>query len=144
MDRITGMVETIRAVRGQLTERSRLLAGDPAAAPVVEFGERITKSLNEVERAIHNPDAEVDYDILAGRDGGTKLYSKLAWLYGGADDHDGPPTQGMREVAAELAAALAAEEAKLDRLLRDDLPRLNALAAELDLGYILVPEPAHQ
>jgi photosystem II stability/assembly factor-like uncharacterized protein len=144
MSRIADMVERIRVVRDQLTARNRLLAGNPAAAPVVELGEQIVKGLNEVERTIHNPDAEVDYDILAGRDGGTKIYSKLAWLYWGADDHDGPPTQGMREVAAELAAELASEEAKLDNLLRNDLPKLNALAAELGIGFVLAPEPARR
>jgi len=139
MSRIAGMVESIRTVRDQITERNRLLAGVPAAARVVELGGRIVKGLNEVERAIHNPDAEIDYDILAGRDGGTKLYSKLAWLYWGADDHDGPPTQGMREVAAELAAALASEEMKLDALLKDDLTALNALARGSGVPFVVVP-----
>ncbi len=142
LSRITDMVATVRSVRDQLKGREALLAPDPRAAQLIALGRELSTRLDGVEEAIHNPGAEVDYDILAGRDGGTKLYSKLAWLLMGSDDHDGPPTQGMREVAAELAAELAAEEAKLDTLLREDLRRLNALAAELDLGYILVPEPA--
>ena len=139
MSRIAGMVETIRAVRDQITDRNRLLAGNPAAAPVVELGERIIKGLDEVERAIHNPDAEIDYDILAGRDGGTKLYSKLAWLYWGADDHDGPPTQGMREVAAELDAELVAATATLEGLLSEGLAMLEELAREKELPYVMRP-----
>jgi hypothetical protein len=139
MDRIADMVETIRGVRDQLKDRGTRLAADPGASQVVELGRELVTRLDAIERAIHNPDAEVDYDILAGRDGGTKLYSKFAWLYGGADDHDGPPTQGMREVAAELAAELAAQESKLEDVLTRDLARLDALARESGVPFVVVP-----
>jgi photosystem II stability/assembly factor-like uncharacterized protein len=140
LTRIADMVETIRGVRTQFEDRGTRIAADPRAAQLVVLGDQLNARLDAVEQALHNPDAEVDYDILAGRDGGTKLYSRLSWLFIGADDHDGPPTQGMREVAAELAAELAAEQAKLDTLLRDDLARLNTLAAELGVGFVTAPQ----
>ena len=40
-----------------------------------------TTGLTAVEDAIHNPHAKVDYDILGGRHGGAKLYSRLSWLF---------------------------------------------------------------
>lgn len=136
MSRITDMVATIRGVRAQLEARTALLAGNPEAAGLVELATKLAADLSAVEEAVHNPNAEVNYDILAGRDGGAKLYSRLSWLLWGADEHDGPPTQGMREVAAELAAELAVEEAKLETLKAVDLARLNALAADNGVPYV--------
>jgi hypothetical protein len=140
LTRIADMVETIRGVRDQLKDRNTRLAAVPQAASLIELGDQLIARLDAIEEALHNPDAEVDYDILAGRDGGAKLYSRLSWLSMGADDHDGPPTQGMREVAAELAEELGTEAEKLDTLLRDDLARLNTLAAELGVGYVTAPQ----
>ena len=81
----------------------------------------------------------MNYDVLAGRYGGSKLYSRLDWLFTGAEDHDGPPTQGMREVAAELGEELAAQDAALDGLLSGELAELNGLAEERDVPYVVVP-----
>jgi hypothetical protein len=139
MSRIADMVASLRGARQQLEARTALLADNPEAAGLVELGTKLAADLSAVEEAVHNPHAEVNYDILAGRDGGAKLYSRLSWLLGGADEHDGPPTQGMREVAAALAAELAAAEAKLAGLLEEDLPRLNAVAEQLELGFVLAP-----
>ncbi len=49
------------------------------------------------------PKAEIVYDILAQR-GGTQLHSNLDFLYISAIWGEGAPTQGVREVAAELEA----------------------------------------
>jgi hypothetical protein len=86
--------------------------------------EAIVKRLDEIEAKLHNPEAEVTYDILAGRAGGTKIHSRYAWLLEMSREHDGPPTQGMREVAATLDAALAKERAALAEVLDGELSAL--------------------
>jgi photosystem II stability/assembly factor-like uncharacterized protein len=139
LNRITDMVETIRNVRTQIEDRNTALAGLPQTAPLIELGKRLISGLDAVEEAIHSPQSEVDYDILAGRQGGAKLYSRLAWLLMGADDHDGPPTQGMLEVGADIASELAVQEAALDELLSGQLAELNALATELAIPCVLAP-----
>ena len=139
MTRIARMVGTIRSVRSQIEDRNRLLESSPEAAALVVRGRELVAGLTAVEEAIHNPHAEVDYDVLAGRHGGAKLYPRFGWLFSGASDHDGPPTQGMREVAAELVAALAEEESRLETLLTEGLAGLNALAAERGVPYVLAP-----
>ena len=139
LTRITNMVTTIRGVRQQIEDRNKRLAADPEAAALIESGTRLVAAMTAVEEAIHNPHAEVDYDILAGRHGGAMLYSRLSWLLMGADDHDGPPTQGMLEVGAELAEALAAQETALDELLSSDLAALNRQAQELAIPFVLAP-----
>jgi hypothetical protein len=139
LTRITKMAATIRSVRQQIKDRNVVLAANPDAADLIESGTRLIAGLTAVEEAIHNPHAEVDYDILAGRHGGAMLYSRLSWLLMGADGHDGPPTQGMLEVGADLAEALATQESALDRLLSGDLATLNRQAQELGVPFVPAP-----
>jgi hypothetical protein len=88
-----------------------------------------------LEERLHNPRAQIVYDILS-QPGGARLYSRLAPLYDWALDGDGAPTQGMREMHAEL-------EGELDRLLGewkgivdDDVSALNAKAREAGIGLV--------
>jgi len=139
LTQITGMVETIRELRSQLEDRNKRLAGNPETTELVVAGEELIVALTTVENAIHNPHAEVDYDILGGRHGGAKLWSRLSWLFTTASEHDGPPTQGMTEVGGELATELAEQEAVLDVLLSQDLARLNDLAKNQGVPYVVTP-----
>ena len=96
MSEIADMVETIRAVRDQIAAREKLLRDDPDALDLLEMGHDLVARLDEIEEERHNPNAEVSYDILAGRHGGAQLYSRLSWLFEGAREHESAPTQGMR------------------------------------------------
>ncbi len=137
--RIVDMVETIRGVRNQVKDRNARLAEKADASELVDLGKKLIADLNAVEEEIHNPHAEVDYDVLAGRHGGAKMYSRAAWLVEMSGDHDGPPTQGMVEVAAEIEQQLAAQEAALAGLLSEDLAKLNELAKEEGVPYVVTP-----
>lgn len=136
---IARMVKTIRALRTQLETREAALAGRTEAAGLVARGEQLAARLTTIEEIIHNPEAEVSYDVLAGRKGGAKLYSRLGWLYEGVKEHEGPPTQGMAEVEAELGRLLAAQKTALDALVASELPALDAQARELGIGYLVAP-----
>jgi len=50
----------------------------------------------------------------------------------------------MGEVAAEIERELAQQESVLDGLLTEDLARLNELASELEVPYVVTPGPASQ
>ncbi|HEY1375510.1 MAG TPA: hypothetical protein VGF55_01890, partial [Gemmataceae bacterium] len=52
---------------------------------------------------------------------------------------DGPPTQGMRQVYAGLAAELGKLTGEFQALVAGDLAKLNAKAKELDLPVVIVP-----
>lgn len=139
-DRITAIAADavrIRAIRKQLNVYSEQLAEDPRTARLAELGEEINEDLRSVELALYNPDAKVNYDILAGRHGGAKLYSRLGWLYRSSLSHDGPPTQGMQEVNGDLTSLYEQSKAELDRILDKDVGQLNALADELSVDYII-------
>jgi photosystem II stability/assembly factor-like uncharacterized protein len=136
--RLTRDVNRLRAVRRQLADRNELLAKDDKAKPLIEPSKDLIARLDNLEARLHNPKAEIVYDVLAQR-GGSQLYSQMAplmdWSAGGA----GAPTQGMREVFAAQVKELDGYEAELSGLLGKDLAALNQTAAQLGVPGIYVP-----
>jgi hypothetical protein len=91
-----------------------------------------------LEEKLHNPKAQVSYDILAMK-GGAKLYSQLIFLYNLLLESDGAPTQGVKDVYAEQAAELHKLEKEFDSLAGGDVARLNQEAKKIDVPGVLVP-----
>ncbi len=139
ISRVVDRIEEIRWLQPQLLDLARRLEGDAAAAELVELARRSAASLDELERELHNPDAEVVYDILS-RGGGARIHSILTLVYDwGMDGSDHAPTQGMREVVAEETAKLEAVEARLAALRARELARVEELARQGGLPRILPP-----
>ena len=134
---IAELVGDLRAVRGQLASRLALLEPGEKWQGLRDAASTLTTTLDAAEAELHNPKAEVTYDILAGRDGGTQLHSRYFWLFEMTREHDGPPTQGMRETLTALDAELAAQRAAVRKALDADLPRINELAQ--GVGFVIVP-----
>jgi photosystem II stability/assembly factor-like uncharacterized protein len=138
---VTDMVEQIRAVRKQLEARNALLKDEPKAGPLVKASRALVRRLDHLEERLHNPRAEVTYDILAQR-GGAKLYSKLIALFEWLKQSDGGTTQGMREVYAEEADELRGLEKEWQELLAGDLAKLAVMARAIDVPSVIVPRPS--
>jgi hypothetical protein len=138
LTRLSGIVHDLRSVREQVKARSASLQGVAAAAPVLLVASALAGQCDALELRLHNPKAEVTYDILA-MPGGAKLYSRLAPLYSSAHDGDGRPTQGMRDVYAELKKELDALDAEWEAILETDVPALNAKARELAPDFVVPP-----
>jgi photosystem II stability/assembly factor-like uncharacterized protein len=138
LNRLADAANQIQDVRAQLEARNEKLATDPAAKELVAQSSALVARLDSLERKIHNPEAEVTYDILAFR-GGTRLYSRLSPLYAWATEGIGPPTQGMREVYAAQRKELDGYVAEFRTLLDRDLAAINALADKLGIKYVVVP-----
>ena len=136
---VTRTVTRLRQARQQLLARNELIAGDPRAAAVVEAAAALARQLDALEARLHNPKAEIVYDILAQR-GGAQLYSRLAPLLDWVGSGDGPPAQGVREVFAEQQHELADRRAELDRLLGPGLAAVDDTAAQLGLPRIYLPD----
>ena len=136
--RLAALVHQLRTVRRQLADRNDVLKDDPAAEPLRKSAQKLIEKCDALEGKLHNPKAQIAYDILAER-GGARLYSKLVLLYEFAKDGDGAPTQGMREVYDLHAKELAQYEAEWKDLLAKDLAELNQLARKLDYPHIIVP-----
>ncbi|MFN0085701.1 MAG: VPS10 domain-containing protein [Blastocatellia bacterium] len=133
--RLGNLVRQLRSVRKQLKDRNDLLKKDARAARLIKDSEGMIERLDELEARIHNPKAEVVYDILAFK-GGAKLYSRISYLHDVAADGDGPPPQGVRDVYAEQKRELEEYDAAMKKLLAD-LAALNASARKLDYPHIL-------
>jgi photosystem II stability/assembly factor-like uncharacterized protein len=138
ISRLTGLVHSMRSVKDQLAARATALEprkSEPPIAELLKAGGALTRKIDELEANLHNPKAEVAYDILAAR-GGARLYSRLSpfqmWTVSG----DGPPTQGMQQVLAEYENELAPLERDVQALLSKDVGELNARAKALNLDFV--------
>jgi photosystem II stability/assembly factor-like uncharacterized protein len=139
VSRITDIVTGLRAVREQLVARRALLAGDAGAQALMASTTALVERVDALEAKLHNPSAEVTYDILAMK-GGARLYSRLIPVFEYATAGVGAPTQGQRQVHAMLAGELRQLEAEYTRLAQEEVPRINDAAAKLGLGFVTVPK----
>ena len=138
VSRLSLLVRQLRSIRQQLAARNQLLRQRPTATDLVRDAESLIRKLDELEEQMHNPKAEVVYDILAFK-GGAKLYSRIAFLHDVSSEGDGPTPQGVRTVYAQQKRELDSFEVALRGLI-SELGALNVRAKQLDLPHILVPE----
>jgi len=125
--RLTGIINALRSVRAQIQARKDLVKDDKGSADWVKAAEATAAKLDALENRLHNPKAEVVYDVLAFK-GGAQLYSRLGPLYSFVVEGDGVPTQGMREVYAAQKAELDVLEKEWKALAADDIAALNKTA----------------
>ena len=136
--RLTRTVNNLRDVRAQLEARKTSASKAANTGDLVALIDKTVAKIDDLEGRMHNPTAEVTYDILAMR-GGTRLYSRISPLIGFASTGDGAPTQGVREVSAEQMKELAAFEAEARAIFETDVKAVNDLAASLGLTFVMVP-----
>jgi photosystem II stability/assembly factor-like uncharacterized protein len=141
LDDVVDNVAELAAIRAQVGDLRSRLGDEPALAALHTTADRVLTSCDLIEGALHNPAAEVSYDILAGRDGGAKLYSQLTWVYESNDTSDYPPAQGLLEEFDALAAELRRRQDELAALRNGDLALLERQVAEAGLPRVLLPQP---
>ncbi|MEP6754886.1 MAG: glycosyl hydrolase, partial [Chthonomonadales bacterium] len=140
-DDITKLSQTViqlKSVRKQLADFGLLIKDITKAEPLVKPAKELGEKLDNLEEKMHNPKAEVVYDILAMK-GGAKLYSQLSMLYSSAMDTNAPPTQGAKDQYAELRLELNKLLAEYKELIEGDLAKLNTKAHDLELTNVIVP-----
>jgi photosystem II stability/assembly factor-like uncharacterized protein len=138
LSRLSDAVNRLRAVRKQLLDRNEMLRDDPKGEALIKETRKLLDKLDALEAKLHNPKAEVIYDILAMK-GGAQLYSKLALLFEYIRAADGPPAQGLLEEYAAQARELDQYLDELAGLFTGDLHKLNEMAKSLDYPITLVP-----
>jgi hypothetical protein len=138
LNKVADMANRLRAIRAQVATRNKLLKGDKAAAPLIAQGKALLGKLDALEAKLHNPKAEVAYDILALK-GGAKLYSQLTAMLETLREADGAPGQGIREVYADHARELRQLEGEYGELLAGEVARLNEAARRLEVPAVIVP-----
>jgi hypothetical protein len=139
LDRLADDIDEVRAIRAQTQDLRSRTAELPNAKELQAAAEVVGKRCTDLEERMYNPKAEVGYDVLAGRDGGVKLYSQIANLYTDTEASDRAPTQGQQEQLEENLADLKQIEDQLSSLRTEDLARLEAQAKALGLPRIVLP-----
>jgi hypothetical protein len=139
VSRITRMVTQLRSVKTQLASRNELIKDNAKTADIQKSSAALIEKLDRLESRLHNPDAEVVYDILAFK-GGTKLYSRIVFIYDNLLEGIAAPTQAVRETYAEQKTELNKYDSAFKALMDGDLTSLNLAAKKLDLPHIIVPE----
>jgi photosystem II stability/assembly factor-like uncharacterized protein len=139
ISKLTGLVHSVRSVKEQLTARISALEprkGEPRIPELLKASEEAMKKADALEERLHNPKAEVTYDILAAR-GGARLYSRLSPLLMWAAEGDGPPTGGMQQVLAEQEKELAEYERLTKAFFDTEVAAINATAAQLNVPFVV-------
>lgn len=140
ISRLTDLVGQVRSVREQLKARNLALdarKGQNGVDDLVKVSDAVIAKANALEDKLHNPTAEVVYDILAMK-GGTRLYSRLAPLQMWAVEASGAPTAGMTQVLAEQEKELAALEQEAKQFFSTDVANVNQRASHLGLAYVVL------
>jgi len=137
--RLANLVAQIRSVREQVALRSAALLTSARAADWTKAAKDLVSKCDALEEKIHQPKAEVEYDILAK---GAKLYSRLSPLLDFVADGSGAPTKGERDVFNDQVRELDGLEGEWKALVAGDLAALGQKGRELNLGDIVVPEAA--
>jgi hypothetical protein len=140
ISKVTGLVNDIRSVRDQLKARVAALEprkSEPGVAELVKSAEAALAKAQTLEDKLHNPTAEVVYDILAMK-GGTRLYSRLAPLQMWAVEAEGVPTTGMQQVLQAQEQELAALAGETQTFVTTDVAAINQRAAQLGMPFVIV------
>jgi photosystem II stability/assembly factor-like uncharacterized protein len=139
LDRLVADIEAVQAIRAQADDVAKRTAKLPSATSLHTTALALVERCDVLEGRMHNPGAEVVYDVLAGREGGAKLYSQLSNLYTDVQSSDFAPSQGQRGQLEENLADLSAVEGELRTLRAGELARLESEAASIGLPRVIVP-----
>ena len=140
LDRLNDDIEDVRAMRAQAEDLRSRTASAPASKQLHELAETVATRSEQLESRMYNAQAEVGYDVLAGRDdGGVKLYGQMSNLYAEVGASDRAPTQGQTQQLAEDLAELKMVEDQLNALRAGDLARLEEQSKSLGLPRVILP-----
>jgi photosystem II stability/assembly factor-like uncharacterized protein len=136
VSRLATIVNQIQSVRDQLNVKIAALKGNDKAAAWVKEAQGIIGQCDAMEAKLHNPKAEVEYDILAK---GAMLYSRLTTLLQYTLSGSGAPTQGQREVFDIQRGELDKLDAEWRALLNEQVMEVARKAETLFPGGLAVP-----
>jgi photosystem II stability/assembly factor-like uncharacterized protein len=142
ISKLTDLVTQMRAVREQLKSHNAALESRKTQEGIdalIKASEAAIKRSDEIENTLHNPTAEVVYDILAMK-GGTRLYSRLSPLQNWASEPSGLPTAGMMQVLVDQEKELSALEAQTKQFMDADVASINQRATRLNVPYVVIKQ----
>jgi photosystem II stability/assembly factor-like uncharacterized protein len=142
ISRLSDLVTQMRTVRDQLKSHNTALESRKTQEGIdalIKASEAAIKRADEIENKLHNPTAEVVYDILAMK-GGTRLYSRLSPLQNWASDPAGLPTGGMMQVLVDQEKELSSLETETKQFMDADVASINQRATRLNVPYVVIKQ----
>jgi len=142
ISKLTDLVSQVRAVRDQLKAHKAALEPRKTQEGIdmlIRASDAAITRTDELENKLHNPTAEVVYDILAMR-GGTRLYSRLSPLQGWSSEGSGLPTAGMMQVLVDQEKELSALETETKQFMDADVVSINQRATRLGVPFVVVKQ----
>ncbi len=120
-------IKQIRDVRDQLAALGKRLEEREDCRPEIEEAGAVARKLSAVEEALHQTKARSPQDVLNYP---IRLNNRLSALAAAAGMGDNRPTDQAVKLREELTALIDAELGKLQKVLGEDLPRLNERLAK--------------
>jgi hypothetical protein len=127
----------LRQIRGEVERWEERAKDKPELARIPATAKELKDKLQKIEDELIQHRAKGMQDTLNYP---IRLNAKLVFLAGVVGSGDGPPTQGSRDVFADLAERVDKQRAALDDVLYEDVVSFNALVASFQLPAITPPE----
>lgn len=135
LDRNADAIDWVRAAREQAQDLLKRLP-EPQSS-IATAAQAVIDRSDDIEARLHNPKAEVVYDILSFQ-GGAQLYSQISPLYAFALDSDRPPPQGQLDRWAVLSAQLEAMLDDIKRLEQNEIATLEVLLRDQSIPHLIL------
>lgn len=136
LDRNADTVDLVRAAREQSADLVKRL--QDRQPEIVKAAQAVIDRSDAIEAKLHNPKAEVVYDILQF-EGGAQLYSQISPLYAFALQSDRPPPQGARERWAEVKVELDALVSSVEAMRTGEVAALERALASAKIPRLIFP-----
>jgi len=128
-------VNSIRAVRGQISSYSALLEDNEKAKPLLDMGDAILKRIKSWEEELIQPSQKTFQDVINFNN---QLNAELMYLKSYVDTSIPQLTAGARERLNDLLAQWEKFAEERDTLVNEELAAYNKLYRELDLPAIIM------
>lgn len=134
-------IDLIRSARAQAADLAiRLKTTQPE---VFKAAQAVVERSDAIEARLHNPKAEVVYDILAF-EGGAQLHSQISPLYAFSLQSDLPPPQGQQERWLDLSQQLKQLLSDIDSLKKNEIAALEQTLQSAQIPRLILPAAVAQ
>jgi photosystem II stability/assembly factor-like uncharacterized protein len=135
----TDAIARLRDVRKQVDDITGRIKDQPNSKPILDAAKSLRDKITAVEEALYQTKNQSSQDPLNYP---IRLNNRLAALGSVVEASDAAPTAQTYVIYDELAAAIDAQLATLDNVLKTDLPAFNKLVRDQDIPAVMVRQRA--
>jgi photosystem II stability/assembly factor-like uncharacterized protein len=135
LDAVAKTINRMRDIRAQLDHVAKRATNREGAEEIQTKAESLRDAVREIEDTIHVPDLRPGWGD--ANNAGVRLFEKLSGLPAVVALGDYRPTDAAEEVFADLKARLDPQIKAFDDLIGKEVPTLNKLVSDAELGGIV-------